>query len=83
MKLKVHSALTGFAATAVLLPALALAADDKPKLDTGDTAWRAATFRLRTIYRSFDSAAASHRKAFAAMPAGTVCPPSNSSKFTS
>src|SRR5215813_408839 len=39
MKRKVHSAFAGLAATAVLLPALALAADDKPKLDTGDTAW--------------------------------------------
>ena len=27
------------AAGALLLPALALAADEKPKLDTGDTAW--------------------------------------------
>src|SRR5215468_2482030 len=39
MKRKVHSAFAGLAATAMLLPALALAADDKPKLDTGDTAW--------------------------------------------
>src|SRR5215813_1689602 len=40
MKLKVHSSLGGLAGmAALLLPALALAADDKPKLDTGDTAW--------------------------------------------
>ena len=40
MKLKVHSAFGGLAGTAMLLlPALALAADDKPKLDSGDTAW--------------------------------------------
>ena len=40
MKLKVKWAMGGLAGTAALLvPALALAADDKPKLDTGDTAW--------------------------------------------
>src|ERR1700682_3733289 len=40
MKFKFNSAFGGLAgATALLLPALALAADDKPKLDTGDTAW--------------------------------------------
>ena len=27
------------AAAALLMPALALAADDKPKIDSGDTAW--------------------------------------------
>ena len=40
MKRKLNSAFGGLAGTAALvLPALALAADDKPKLDTGDTAW--------------------------------------------
>jgi len=40
MKLRFNSAFGGLAAAAaLLLPALALAADDKPKLDTGDTAW--------------------------------------------
>src|ERR1700716_1747197 len=40
MKVRFNSAFGGLArATALLLPALALAADDKPKLDTGDTAW--------------------------------------------
>src|SRR5712672_868668 len=40
MKFKFNSAFGGLAgAAALLLPALALAADDKPKLDTGDTAW--------------------------------------------
>jgi Amt family ammonium transporter len=40
MNRKLSSALVGVgAATALLLPALALAADGKPKLDTGDTAW--------------------------------------------
>jgi Amt family ammonium transporter len=40
MKVKVHSALGSLAGMVVLLlPALAFAADDKPKLDTGDTAW--------------------------------------------
>src|ERR1700704_3081314 len=40
MKVRFNSAFGGLAgAAALLLPALALAADDKPKLDTGDTAW--------------------------------------------
>jgi Amt family ammonium transporter len=40
MKLKLNPVLAGAgAAVAMLLPALALAADEKPKLDTGDTAW--------------------------------------------
>ncbi|TAJ85404.1 ammonium transporter, partial [Reyranella sp.] len=40
MKFKTNSVLAGLGATAaLLLPALALAADEKPKLDTGDTAW--------------------------------------------
>jgi Amt family ammonium transporter len=40
MKLKLNSAFGGLAGpAALLLPALALAADEKPKLDTGDTAW--------------------------------------------
>src|SRR5512132_1910809 len=40
MKLKLNPLLTGLgAAGALLLPALALAADEKPALDTGDTAW--------------------------------------------
>ena len=40
MKLKFNSAVGGLAgAAALLLPVLALAADDKPKLDSGDTAW--------------------------------------------
>ena len=37
MKLKLNPLLTGLgAAGTLLLPALALAADEKPKLDTGD-----------------------------------------------
>ena len=40
MKFKTNSVLAGLGASAaLLLPALALAADEKPKLDTGDTAW--------------------------------------------
>jgi len=39
MKRTFGSALAGLWATGLLLPAVALAADDKPKLDTGDTAW--------------------------------------------
>src|SRR5258708_17183181 len=40
MKVRLNAALGGLAgAAALLLPALARAADDKPKLDTGDTAW--------------------------------------------
>ena len=40
MKFKSIAAPAGLGAAAVLLlPALALAADEKPKLDTGDTAW--------------------------------------------
>ncbi len=40
MKLKVNSLLAGAgAAAAALLPALAQAADEAPKFDTGDTAW--------------------------------------------
>jgi len=41
MKLKLNPLLMGLGAagTLLLLPALALAADEKPKLDTGDTAW--------------------------------------------
>ena len=40
MKLKLNPLLAGLgAAGTLLLPALALAADEKPKLDTGDTAW--------------------------------------------
>src|SRR4030088_3058227 len=40
MKVRFNSAFGGLAgAAALLLPALALAADDKPKLDTGHTAW--------------------------------------------
>ncbi|MBX9942756.1 MAG: ammonium transporter [Reyranella sp.] len=40
MKLTLNPVLAGAgAAVAMLLPALALAADEKPKLDTGDTAW--------------------------------------------
>ena len=40
MKRTFGSALAGLGATGLLLlPAVALAADDKPKLDTGDTAW--------------------------------------------
>ena len=40
MKFKTNSMLAGLGASAaLLLPALALAADEKPKLDTGDTAW--------------------------------------------
>jgi Amt family ammonium transporter len=40
MKLRFNRAFGGLAgAAALLLPALALAADEKPKLDTGDTAW--------------------------------------------
>ncbi|MBN9486955.1 MAG: ammonium transporter [Alphaproteobacteria bacterium] len=40
MKRMFGSALAGLGATGLLLlPAVALAADDKPKLDTGDTAW--------------------------------------------
>jgi len=40
MKRKFNALLAGLgAAGSLLLPALALAADEKPKLDTGDTAW--------------------------------------------
>src|SRR5258708_10834448 len=40
MKLKLNPLLAGVgAAGMLLLPALVLAADEKPKLDTGDTAW--------------------------------------------
>ena len=40
MKRKFYALLAGVgAAGSLLLPALALAADEKPKLDTGDTAW--------------------------------------------
>jgi Amt family ammonium transporter len=40
MNRKLSSAFAGLgAAAALLLPALAMAADEKPKLDTGDTAW--------------------------------------------
>src|ERR1700719_3730357 len=40
MKVRFNSACGGLGGAAVLLlPALVLAADDKPKLDTGDTAW--------------------------------------------
>ena len=40
MKSKFNPLLAGLgAAGTLLLPALALAADEKPKLDTGDTAW--------------------------------------------
>src|SRR4030081_3830878 len=40
MKVRFNSAFGGLAgAAALLLPALALAADDKPKRDPGDTAW--------------------------------------------
>ncbi len=40
MKRKFYALLAGLgAAGSLLLPALALAADEKPKLDTGDTAW--------------------------------------------
>ena len=40
MKRKLNSAFGGLAGTmALVLPALALAADDKPKIDSGDTAW--------------------------------------------
>ena len=40
MKRKFNALLAGVgAAGSLLLPALALAADEKPKLDTGDTAW--------------------------------------------
>jgi ammonium transporter, Amt family len=40
MKFKLNPLLAGLgAAGTLLLPALALAADEKPKLDTGDTAW--------------------------------------------
>src|SRR5215208_3131904 len=40
MKLKLNPLLAGLgAAGTLLLPALALAADEKPKLDSGDTAW--------------------------------------------
>jgi Amt family ammonium transporter len=40
MKSKLNPLLAGLgAAGTLLLPALALAADEKPKLDTGDTAW--------------------------------------------
>src|SRR6187401_1687825 len=40
MKLKFTPLLAGLgAAGMLLLPALAMAADEKPKLDTGDTAW--------------------------------------------
>ena len=39
MKSKFNPLLAGLGAAGMLLPALALAADEKPKLDTGDTAW--------------------------------------------
>src|SRR5258708_7096771 len=40
MKLRFNAAFGGLAGTvALVLPVLALAADDKPKLDSGDTAW--------------------------------------------
>ena len=40
MKLKLNSAVGGLAGGRCAAPAgLALAADDKPKIDTGDTAW--------------------------------------------
>src|SRR6185436_14603346 len=43
--------LTGLAAAgALVLPALALAADEKPKLDTGDTAWMLTVPGLALFY---------------------------------